>query len=172
MTRRITRYGQYLIESLTISFLLLTILSVFANVILRYVFNNSYIALQELEWHFFSALFLLTMSYALQKDAHVRVDLIYQHLEPKKQAFINIIGAIFFILPISFIITYYSTYFSYEAYLLGEESGDPGGLPYRFVIKGIIPIAFTLLIINTFTFISRNWQLIKYHTKSIHKEVL
>ena len=172
MAKRIVSYGQNLIEALTISLLLLTILSVFANVVLRYVFNNSYIALQELEWHFFSALFLLTMSYALQKDAHVRVDLIYQRLGLKKQAFINIIGAIFFILPISFIIIYYGIAFSYEAYLLSEESGDPGGLPYRFVIKSIMPISFALLIINTATFISRNWWLFKHHTKSTHKEIL
>jgi TRAP-type mannitol/chloroaromatic compound transport system permease small subunit len=46
---------------------------------LRYAFNNSSIALQELEWHLFSAMFLLSIAYGLQNDTHVRVDVFYLH---------------------------------------------------------------------------------------------
>jgi TRAP-type mannitol/chloroaromatic compound transport system permease small subunit len=79
---------------------------VFIDVVLRYAFNNSSIALQELEWHLFSAMFLLSIAYGLQNDIHVRVDVFYLNFSPKTQALINIIGSAVFILPISLLITY------------------------------------------------------------------
>jgi TRAP-type mannitol/chloroaromatic compound transport system permease small subunit len=55
---------------------------VFVDVVLRYAFNNSSIALQELEWHLFSAMFLLSIAYGLQNDTHVRVDVFYLNFSP------------------------------------------------------------------------------------------
>jgi TRAP-type mannitol/chloroaromatic compound transport system permease small subunit len=67
--------------------------------VLRYAFNNSSIALQELEWHLFSAMFLLSIAYGLQNDTHVRVDVFYLNFSPKTQALINIIGSVVFKTP-------------------------------------------------------------------------
>ncbi|MBC8493164.1 MAG: TRAP transporter small permease subunit [bacterium] len=149
------------LESLTIGLLLLTILNVFIDVVLRYAFNNSSIALQEMEWHLFSALFLLGISYTLQSDAHVRVDIFYANLLPKKQALINIIGFVIFILPISLLIVYYGLDFAYGAYTINEQSGDPGGLTHRFIIKSIIPISFILVIISGILFAKDNYKVLK-----------
>ncbi len=151
------KYTQWL-ENLTIVLLLLTILNVFVDVVLRYIFNNSSIGLQEMEWHLFSSMFLLGISYTLQKDAHVRVDIFYAKLNQKKQALINIIGFFIFIAPISVLITYYGIDFSYQSYLLNEQSGDPGGLKYRFIIKGFIPLSFILVIISGAIFIKDNYK--------------
>ncbi|VVH65316.1 TRAP dicarboxylate transporter, DctQ subunit, unknown substrate 6, partial [uncultured Gammaproteobacteria bacterium] len=82
----------------TTTLLLLLIANVFVDVVLRYAFNNSSIALQELEWHLFSAMFLLSIAYGLQNDTHVRVDVFYLNFSPKTQALINIIGSVIFIL--------------------------------------------------------------------------
>jgi len=149
------------LESLTIFLLLLTILNVFIDVTLRYVFNNSSIGLQELEWHLFSAMFLLGIAYTLQKDAHVRVDIFYANFAPKKQALVNIVGFFSFIVPISLIIIYYGFNFAYNAYSIGEQSGDPGGLQYRFIIKSIIPISFILVIISGIIFTKDNYKVLK-----------
>jgi TRAP-type mannitol/chloroaromatic compound transport system permease small subunit len=70
----------------TTTLLLLPIANVFVDVVLRYAFNNSSIALQELEWHLFSAMFLLSIAYGLQNDTHVRVDVFYLNFSPKTQA--------------------------------------------------------------------------------------
>lgn len=140
---------------------MLTILNVFIDVVLRYAFNNSSIALQEMEWHLFSALFLLGISYTLQHDAHVRVDIFYANLLPKKQALINIIGFVIFILPISLLIVYYGLDFAYGAYTINEQSGDPGGLTHRFIIKSIIPISFILVIISGILFAKDNYKVLK-----------
>lgn len=114
-----------------------------------------------MEWHLFSSLFLLGISYTLQSDAHVRVDIFYANLTQKKQALINMIGFVICILPISFLITYYGIDFSYSAYEINETSGDPGGLTHRFIIKSIIPISFTLVIVSGFIFAFDNYKKFK-----------
>ncbi|SFV66505.1 TRAP dicarboxylate transporter, DctQ subunit, unknown substrate 6 [hydrothermal vent metagenome] len=148
-------------ENLIVGLLLLLILNVFLDVILRYVFNNSSIALQEMEWHLFSAMFLLGISYTLQHDSHVRVDFLYDKKSPKIKATINILGFFVFILPISLLIIIYGFDFAYEAFKLNEQSGDPGGLTNRFIIKSIIPISFLLVLILGLTFLKNNIQLRK-----------
>ncbi|SMN10653.1 TRAP dicarboxylate transporter, DctQ subunit, unknown substrate 6 [uncultured Candidatus Thioglobus sp.] len=125
------------------------------------MFNNTLIGLQELEWHLFSGLFLLGIAYTLQNNAHVRMDVFYDKFSPKKQAVINIVGFIIFIIPISVLIAYDGFGFAYESYLLGEQSGDPGGLKYRFIIKSVIPISFILVIISGFIFAKNNYLIFK-----------
>jgi len=153
-------YTQWL-ERLTVGLLLLTIANVFIDVALRYGFNNSSIALQEMEWHLFSSMFLLGIAYTLQKDAHVRVDIFYAQFAPKKQALINLIGFVLFVLPISLLITYYGIDFAYSAYTINEQSGDPGGLTHRFIIKSIIPLSFILVIISGGLFAKDNYKVLK-----------
>ncbi len=154
------RYTQWL-ENITIGLLLLTIANVFVDVVLRYVFNAPSIAMQELEWHWFSAMFLLGISYTLQYDGHVRVDVFYDNFSPKTRAWINLIGFGLFILPISLLIIYYGFDFAYQSFLLDEKSGDPGGLSYRFIIKSFIPISFILVIISGFLFARNNYRTLK-----------
>lgn len=156
----VQKYTQGL-ERLTVGLLLLTIFNVFIDVSLRYGFNNSSIALQEMEWHLFSAMFLLGISYTLQKDEHVRVDIFYANFSPQKQALINLIGFVIFILPISLLITYYGIDFAYSAYTINEQSGDPGGLLYRFIVKSLIPISFILVIISGAIFAFNNYKVLK-----------
>ncbi len=136
--------------------LLLMIANVFYDVIMRYLFNDVSIGMQEMEWHLFSAIFLLGISYTLNENAHVRVDIIYDQLSPGKQAFINISGTLVFLIPFSVLITWYGFFFAKEAWLLKEMSGDPGGLPHRWMIKSVMSIAFVLVIISSFGFMLRS----------------
>ncbi|MFB9888025.1 TRAP transporter small permease subunit [Balneatrix alpica] len=124
---------------------LLMLLNVFYDVITRYLFNNVSIALQELEWHLHATVFLLGVPYALQAGGHVRVDLIYERLSDKAQAWIDIAGTLVLLLPFCLLVAWYGVDFAKEAYALGETSGDPGGLPARWVIKATIPLSFTLM---------------------------
>ena len=86
------------------------------------------------------------MSYALKDDAHVRVDIFYEKMSVKKRALINMAGVILFILPLALLVAWLSWDYVVEAYESGEGSADPGGLPYRWVIKAFIPFSFWLLI--------------------------
>ena len=136
--------------------MILMMLNVFYDVIMRYFFRSGSIALQEMEWHLFSVMFLLGISYTLKEDGHVRVDLIYDNLSNKKKALINIIGTILFLIPFSLLIAFGSVNFVVESYTIGEISGDPGGLTQRWIIKAMIPFAFFLLAVNSIGFIIKN----------------
>jgi len=125
--------------------MLLLLLNVFYDVIMRYAFNDVSIGMQELEWHLFSCIFLLGTPYAMQRDGHVRVDIFYDHWSDPTKAWVNLLGSLLFILPFISIVTFYSLDFAYEAYDMGEGSGDPGGLPHRWLIKGLIPVSFILM---------------------------
>lgn len=136
--------------------MVLMILNVFYDVITRYLFRVNSIAMQEMEWHLFSVIILLGVAYTLKEDGHVRVDIIYDRLSVRKKAMINMIGAVVFILPISFLVGISSIDNSVEAYLSMEQSGNPGGLPYRWIVKGLIPLSFLMLIITTIGFFIKN----------------
>ena len=121
------------------------VLVVFVDVVMRYLFNTSYVFTQELEWHLFGFIFLIGAGYTLLHDGHVRVDIIYQRLGPKGQAWTNLIGVIFFLLPGCIMVIITSWKFMYSSLLIFEGSPDPGGVPLRFILKGTITAGFVLL---------------------------
>ncbi len=145
-----------LIGTLTAFTMVLMILNVFYDVITRYLFRTNSIAMQEMEWHLFSVIILLGMAYTLKEDGHVRVDIIYDRLSDKKKAIINMFGSIVFILPIAILVGLSSIGNAQDAYMSMEQSGNPGGLPYRWIVKALIPLAFLMLIITTIGFFIKN----------------
>ena len=146
----------YYLGNLTGVLMVLMMINVFYDVIMRYFFNTSSIAMQEMEWHLFSVVFLLGISYALNQDGHVRVDIIYDKIDPKKQALINIIGAFVFLIPFAILIGFSSLEFVYEAFETMEVSGDPGGLTHRWIIKAFVPGSMALLSFIAIGFIIKN----------------
>jgi len=124
------------------------VLVIFVDVVMRYAFNTSYVFTQELEWHLFAFIFLIGAGYTMLHDGHVRVDIIYQRLGAKGKAWINLLGVIFFMLPGCFMLVVTSYKFMHNAFLVMEGSPDPGGIPYRFIIKGMITVGFSLLFLQ------------------------
>lgn len=149
------------IGSITAIAMVLMILNVFYDVIMRYFFKSGSIAMQEMEWHLFSVIILLGIAYTLKEDGHVRVDLIYDRLSEKKKAMINMTGVIIFILPIAFLVGISSIDNAYESFLSMEQSGDPGGLPHRWIVKALIPLSFLLLVITSIGYFLKNLNVYK-----------
>ena len=145
-----------IIGAITSIAIVLMILNVTYDVIMRYFFRSGSIGFQEMEWHLFSVVILLGMSYTLKENGHVRVDLIYDKLSEKRKALIDMIGVITFILPIAFLITNASIPYVIETFQSGEISGDPGGLTHRWIVKSLIPLSFILLIITAIGFFIKN----------------
>ena len=127
------------------------VLVVFVDVVMRYLFNISFVFTQELEWHLFGFIFLIGAGYTLLHDGHVRVDIIYQRLGLKGRAWINLLGVIFFLIPGCLMVISTSWKFAANAFLMMEGSPDPGGIPFRFIIKGCIPVGFSLLLLQGFS---------------------
>ena len=128
--------------------MLLMIMNVFYDVVKRYFFNDVSIGMQELEWHLFAAMFMFGIAYTLKEDAHVRVDIFYDRMSVRKQAIINLFGSLCLALPITIVILYYSIDYKLGAYQMNEGSADPGGLPYRWIVRSVIPISSVFLIMS------------------------
>ncbi len=109
--------------------------------------SNSYI---ELQWYFFSLVFLWGGAYALSHKVHVRVDLFYSRISERGKAWVDVLGTLLFMIPLCILIIYVSTPYAYESWKILEDSPDPGGLP-RYLIKTAIPLAFILLLLQAFS---------------------
>jgi TRAP-type mannitol/chloroaromatic compound transport system permease small subunit len=121
---------------------------VFIDVVMRYAFQVSFVFTQELEWHLFAFIFLMGAGYTLLKDGHVRVDIFYQRCSPKAQAWINLLGVLFFLIPGCYMVISTSIPFVHNAWIVMEGSPDPGGIPYRFLLKSCIPVGFILMLLQ------------------------
>ncbi len=121
------------------------VLLVVGDVVGRYVFNTGSVALQELEWHLFSIIFLLAAGYTFKMGEHVKIDVLYNRFSPKKQALVDITGTIVLLFSFAGFVIWYSLDFIWSSYLIHEGSPDPGGLPARYLLKTMIPVGFILL---------------------------
>lgn len=157
--------------------LILLVCVIAYNVIGRYAFNASSIGLEELAWHFYSAVFLLGIPYALKTASHVRVDLLFEGFSPKKKAIVDLVGCFVFLFPLCLVVMVSGWNFTAEAWSygerpselyalmqqilsegVGEKSQDPGGLLNRWFIKGVIPLSFLLLLIAGVAHVLRQVQ--------------
>jgi len=115
-----------------------------ANAVARYALNIGSNAWLELQWYLNAAVFLLVAAYALKRNEHVRIDVIAGRLSARAQAWIDIVGGVFFLLPTVTIIAWYSWPSLVSSWEINEYSSDPGGL-IRWPVRLLIPVAFTLL---------------------------
>ncbi|MDH5648485.1 MAG: TRAP transporter small permease subunit [Gammaproteobacteria bacterium] len=124
--------------------LALTLMVVY-DVSMRYLFREGSVAIQEMEWHIFSLIFLLGAAYTYKNNEHVRVEILYQKFSERTQLWVDTLGDVLFLIPISIIVFKASLPFVQTAFEIMERSPDAGGLPYRYLIKAVIPAGFALL---------------------------
>ena len=139
MTERVGRLTYWLI--------LVAVLVSAGNAIMRYAFNMSSNAWLEIQWYLFSAVFLFCSGYALLHNQHVRIDVISGRLSKRAQTWIDILGTIFFLMPMAIAIMWMSWPVFVDAYQHNEVSTNAGGLvvwPARLML----PVGFLLLILQ------------------------
>jgi TRAP-type mannitol/chloroaromatic compound transport system permease small subunit len=142
------------------------------DVAMRYLFKSGSVALQELEWHLFALIFLLGAGYTLKYDDHVRIDIFYRSrwVNARWRAWIDLFGSLFLLSPFCLLVIFSSWPFVHDAYVFGEGSPDPGGLPYRFLLKAAIPVGFSLLLIQGLACGLRSLLVLKGHLPAAHKD--
>ncbi len=119
-------------------FLPIIVILVIYIVISRYIFGVGRADLQELALYLHALVFLGCAGWALADDEHVRVDILYKDRSESYKRLVNILGLVFFVLPVVFIISFYSIDFIKLSWLLKETSTEPGGLKTVYVHKTII----------------------------------
>ena len=110
----------------------------------RYALNVGSNAWLEIQWYLNAAVFLLVAGYTLKRNEHVRIDVINGRFSPRTQAWIDIFGGVFMLLPAVVIIGWYSWPSLVNSWHINEYSSDPGGL-IRWPVRLLIPVAFALL---------------------------
>ncbi|MDX9739866.1 MAG: TRAP transporter small permease subunit [Gammaproteobacteria bacterium] len=141
---------------------LVLVLVIVWDVAMRYLFQSGSIMLQELEWHLFALIFLLGAAYTLSHDAHVRVDVFLRssRVGPRARALVDLLGTCLFLVPFCLLVISGSLPFVEASYRFGERSPDPGGLPYRYLLKAAIPLGFGLLLLQGLAMIARSLRIL------------
>ena len=114
------------------------------NAVMRYAFNMSSNAWLEIQWYLFAAVFLLCAGYTLKHNEHIRIDVVAGRFSHRAQTWIDIFGAVFFLLPMAIGIFWLSWPMFLDSFSRNEISGDAGGL-LRWPVKALIPAGFLLL---------------------------
>ncbi len=130
------------------------------QVILRKVFSNGQIALEELQWHLYATAVMFGTAYAQITNMHVRVDLFYHKFSVRQKAITDLCGLLFLAIPFVVVVIIHAYDFTYESWRVNESSASPSGLPYRWLIKSVIPISFSLLLLSMLAKILRTVETI------------
>ncbi len=146
---------QILIDKLTdnianglLYILIVLIVLVFSTVFFRYVFNMSYIIIQEIIMYLHALIFMFGISYALKENSHVKIDVLYNSLNKRTQRVISIAGLVSFILPTALFIIYVSIDMVTQSWMILEGSSEAGGLNLVFILKSLIPISGVLVFLQ------------------------
>lgn len=127
------------------SWLVLVVVLISAgNAVVRKLFNVSSNGLLEIQWYLFSAIFLLAAAYTLQKNEHIRIDLLVGKLSARGQAVVDIVGTLLFLMPVCYLLISFGWPMFLDAWNSGEMSSDAGGL-VRWPVFLLIPVGFALL---------------------------
>jgi TRAP-type mannitol/chloroaromatic compound transport system permease small subunit len=113
----------------------------------RYAFDHGSVTLEEVQWHLAGVGWLLGLAYTLVVDDHVRVDVLHERLSLKGQGWIELFGLVFLLLPFLGLAVYEMIPYAFSSWQQGETSQAPAGLPYRWVLKGILALSFVLLML-------------------------
>ena len=136
MTERVGRVVIWLV-------LVATLISA-GNALSRYLFGVSSNAWLEIQWYLFGAMFMLAAGYTLKHNGHVRIDIFYNRLGPRGQAWVDLAGGLLFLLPMAVLLMWLSWPMFHEAWVTQEHSPDSGGL-LRWPVKLLLPAGFALL---------------------------
>lgn len=112
---------------------LFMVIVTFVVVVMRYVFDAGFIWIQESVVWMHAVVFMLGAAYTLHDEEHVRVDVFYRSMGPRRRAWVDIIGVVVFLLPVCVFLAWNSWDFVLQSWRIGESSREAGGLPYPLV---------------------------------------
>jgi TRAP-type mannitol/chloroaromatic compound transport system permease small subunit len=133
------------IGAIIIWFVLAAVLISAGNAVLRKLFNVGSNAYLELQWYLFAAVFLLGAGYTFLRNAHVRIDFVSTRLSPRARNWVDILGIVIFLLPLTVLLIRLSWPLVFNAWVSGEMSQNAGGL-VRWPVLALLPAGMALLL--------------------------
>ena len=154
------------------------IIVILTTVILRYGFHRNglllgwgLVPMEELEWHLYSVPFMFGLAYAITNDSHIRIDLIHMAMSKRLQHIFEILGIVFLLMPVLLIMLDFSFDYAMYSFSHNESSQSPSGLPYRWIVKSVIPLSMLLMIIAALGRLIQETVLLLHHGKEIEETV-
>ena len=144
----VEKYINFIGEKISYLIPVMTLLMIIV-IVSRYFFGVGRTDLQELVMYFHALIFLGCAGYVFNKDEHVRVDIFYRGATAKYKDLINVIFGFIFLLPLAFVVGFYSVELINMSWKIQETSTEAGGLPYVFVQKTFI-LLFPLTLFAAF----------------------
>lgn len=135
-------------EYITKYFFYVMFVLVIVNILLRYIFNINFIFMQELVMYLHAFIFLFGISICLKENSHVRIDVFSNKLDAEVKKYIEILGTVFLVIPFCLFVLYESTPIIIRSWEMLESSGEPGGLPFIYILKSAIYVFASLLLIQ------------------------
>lgn len=120
----------------------------FAVVVLRYLFNIGFIAMQESVMYLHAAIFMLAAGYTLKHDSHVRVDIFYREMSEKNKAVVDLLGTVCLLIPVMLFMAWISFDYVINSWSVMEGSPEAGGIPAVFLLKTLILLMVGLLLLQ------------------------
>ena len=142
----------------SLSWLILAMMLVqFLIVVLRYAFSFNSIPMQESVMYMHATVFMLAAAWTLKHDGHVRVDIFYRAMTPKRKALVDLCGTLFLLLPVMVFVILTSMGYVSKSWRIFEGSPDSGGIPGVFLLKTLIPLFAGLMILQALVEASRHF---------------
>lgn len=138
--------------------MLLLVLLCFSLVLARYLLSLSPIAAQEAAQWLHAGTFMLGAALALRHGRHVRVDVLHARWSPRAQAWVELLGTLFCLLPFAGFMLWISVDYVAASLRMGESSQESGGLPAIYLLKALIPASAVLLILQGLAELSAAWR--------------
>jgi TRAP-type mannitol/chloroaromatic compound transport system permease small subunit len=140
--------------------ILIAVLVSAGNAVVRKAFQTSSNAFLEIQWYLFSAVFLLCAGYALQRNAHVRVDFVWSRMAPRTRSIIEIAGILLFAVRLCGLLIYLSMPLVLDAWRSGETSPNAGGLT-RWPVYALVPLGAALLLLQGLSEVIKHWAFLR-----------
>jgi TRAP-type mannitol/chloroaromatic compound transport system permease small subunit len=127
-------------------------------VVLRYAFGIGLIELEELQWHLYALGFLVGLVACATRDRHVRVDVLRERMSPRTRNWVDLYGILLLQIPFVVLVFWSALPFVADSFTVGERSASAGGLPFRWLLKSVLPISFALLSVATLAQLVHVWR--------------
>ncbi len=135
------------------------------QVVMRYGFNHGMVPLEELMWHLYAVAFMFGMAYSITNDSHIRVDVVHMALPRRAQHVFEILGILLLLMPFLWVLFHHSIGWTLEAIRTNEASANPTGLPYRWIIKSVVPVTAVLMFLAALARLIQETLLLIHHGK-------
>ena len=134
---------------------LVMVIVTFTVVVMRYLFDQGSIALQESITVMHAMIFMLGAAYTLRHKGHVRVDIFYRRFGARGRAWVDLLGVLLLLIPVTLFIAWISWEYVASSWAIHEGSREAGGLPGVYLLKSVIPLVALLLLLQG---VSMGWR--------------